>query len=59
MFALEGGYALAALEQSIVAVLEVMTGIKSSADATESGRSELVSEARKVHRRYWKSLNAP
>ena len=59
VFALEGGYALVALEQSIVAVLEVMTGMNPSADVLEAKRSELVSEAQKFHRHYWKSLNTP
>ncbi len=57
VFVLEGGYNIRALEESIAAVLDVMSGgdvpIPSAPGA---GASDLLKELRSVHREYWASL---
>jgi acetoin utilization deacetylase AcuC-like enzyme len=60
IFALEGGYNLKALEESIGSVLDVMTGGKTQApsDAGDAA-ADLTRELRKVHGEYWSSLKSP
>lgn len=57
VFALEGGYNLAALEKSVVSVLGVMSGLGSGAeiDVGDAGE-DLLREVRALHRAYWSSL---
>ncbi len=57
VFALEGGYDLHALENSIVSTLAVMTGERTleSADAGKAAEA-LVNEVREAHGAYWSSL---
>ncbi len=57
VFALEGGYQLRALEESIAAVLRVLTGIRAEeAGDPGSAAEELVKELRAVHGEYWPRL---
>jgi acetoin utilization deacetylase AcuC-like enzyme len=57
VFALEGGYNLAALEESIGAVLEVTSGARAvEAIAPSTGAEPLLKELRAVHGEYWASL---
>jgi acetoin utilization deacetylase AcuC-like enzyme len=58
VFALEGGYDLRALEESVVAALSVMTGGAVPPIREESGASAdgILAEARALHGKYWKSL---
>jgi acetoin utilization deacetylase AcuC-like enzyme len=58
VFALEGGYDLRALEESIVAALSAMTGGTVPPIRGESGASVdgILAEARALHGKYWKSL---
>jgi len=57
VFALEGGYNLRALSESIAAVLGVMSG-GGAPEAGDPGDAaeDLVNELRAVHREYWTSL---
>jgi acetoin utilization deacetylase AcuC-like enzyme len=60
IFALEGGYNLKALEESIGSVLDVMTGGKTEAPSvTGDAAEDLTRELRKVHGGYWSSLRSP
>jgi acetoin utilization deacetylase AcuC-like enzyme len=57
VFALEGGYNLAALEESIGAVLDVMSGARPlESIAPGAGADSLLKELRAVHGEYWASL---
>ena len=57
VFALEGGYNLVALEESIASVLGVMSGGSvEEPGAPPGGAEELVKELRAVHGEYWTSL---
>jgi acetoin utilization deacetylase AcuC-like enzyme len=57
VFALEGGYNLLALEESIRAVLEVATGARAvETIAPGDGADPLLKELRAVHGQYWASL---
>lgn len=57
VFALEGGYDLAALEKSIVSVLAVMSGERPTPVTGLDGVAEdFVRDVRKAHQAYWKSL---
>ncbi len=56
VFALEGGYNLVALEKSVVSVLGVMTGEKSSEIEVGDAGSDLIREVRGLHGGYWSSL---
>jgi acetoin utilization deacetylase AcuC-like enzyme len=59
VFALEGGYDLSALEESIASVLGVMTG-GDPGESVDSGTAadDLVRELKAVHRDYWTSLRS-
>ena len=60
VFALEGGYNLQALEESIASVLGVMTGGKAEASPDPGTAAEvLVRDLREVHGEYWSSLRTP
>jgi acetoin utilization deacetylase AcuC-like enzyme len=59
VFALEGGYNLRALEESIGSVLSVMSGAGApprGAGPSGSVAAELLAEVKAVHGRYWTSL---
>jgi acetoin utilization deacetylase AcuC-like enzyme len=57
VFALEGGYNLRALEESIVSVLGVMSGGSAEQSADPGAAAEdLVKELRAVHGEHWTSL---
>ena len=57
VFALEGGYNLGALGESIGAVLEVTSGARTlEAIAPAAGAEPLLKELRAVHGEYWASL---
>jgi hypothetical protein len=57
VFALEGGYNLMALEESIRAVLEVASGGRAvETIAPGAGADPLLKELRLVHGQYWASL---
>ncbi|HEY7819865.1 MAG TPA: histone deacetylase, partial [Vicinamibacteria bacterium] len=57
VFALEGGYNLMALEESIRAVLEVASGGRAvETIAPGAGADPLLKELRSVHGQYWASL---
>jgi acetoin utilization deacetylase AcuC-like enzyme len=60
VFVLEGGYNLRALEESIVAVLQVLAGVEAerapAAFPTNGAGEELLREVRQVHGAYWSSL---
>ncbi|HSF15344.1 MAG TPA: histone deacetylase [Vicinamibacteria bacterium] len=57
VFVLEGGYDLEALEESIVAVLRVLTGEKASrAIDTNGAVREVIEEVRRVHGSNWSCL---
>ena len=57
IFALEGGYNLGALEESIGAVLEVTSGARAlETIAPAAGAEPLLKELRAVHGEYWASL---
>jgi acetoin utilization deacetylase AcuC-like enzyme len=57
IFALEGGYHLGALEESVASTLAVLSGgdARPSADSG-SAADDLVREVRRVHREHWTSL---
>jgi acetoin utilization deacetylase AcuC-like enzyme len=57
IFALEGGYHLRALEESLASVLGVLSGedTRPNSDPGVAG-AELVSEVRRIHRAHWTSL---
>ncbi|MEE9263702.1 MAG: histone deacetylase [Vicinamibacteria bacterium] len=65
VFALEGGYHLSGLEQSIVSVLEVMAGFSRDEESFEPASQAkfdkqakpLMTAIRETHSRFWKSLS--
>jgi len=65
VFALEGGYHLPGLEQSIVSVLEVMAGFSRDEESFEPASQAkfdkqakpLMAAIRETHSRFWKSLS--
>ncbi len=62
VFVLEGGYNLRALEESIGAVLTVMTGgdaLGVKGPGPDADADELLKELRSVHGHYWRSLRRP
>lgn len=57
VFALEGGYNLQALEESITSVLGIMTGGKTETPAVSvTAAEDLLRELRAVHGEHWSSL---
>ncbi len=56
VFALEGGYNLTALEESIVSSLGALSGVGAQNFEDEDVDDSLVKGVREVHSRYWKSL---
>jgi acetoin utilization deacetylase AcuC-like enzyme len=58
VFSLEGGYSLSGLEESIVSVLEVITGHSAGpgAIAAESATAELVGAVSRIHSEFWGCL---
>ena len=60
VFSLEVGYHLTGLEESIVSVLEVMTGQSAGPDgiSSESVVSELVDSVSQVHGEFWSCLRS-
>jgi acetoin utilization deacetylase AcuC-like enzyme len=57
VFALEGGYHLSALSESVASTLAVLSGAETRLPEDPRGEAaDLVSEVRRVHRAYWTSL---
>ncbi len=60
VFVLEGGYNLAALQESIASVLGIMSGGSAEEPADPGAAAEdLVKELRAVHGEYWTSIRRP
>jgi acetoin utilization deacetylase AcuC-like enzyme len=57
IFALEGGYHLSSLEESVASLLAVLCGEDAGTNGDSGGAAQdLVSEVRRVHRDHWTSL---